>query len=100
MYNHRHLFRRIPQLGPIEVFVSAIRRVKAISAQILEERTKDAMAVAAGDSTLAGKKDILSLLVQSRMMDRTNGAGAGSKMIMSDEMMIEQVVRWLRCLSA
>lgn len=92
MYNHRHIFSKIPQLGPIEEFIDSIRRIKTISAKILEERTKDVIAIAATDSTLSGKKDILSLLVQSRMMDRTNGAGTGSKMIMSDEMMVEQVV--------
>lgn len=81
----------------METLVDSIRRIKTISASILEERTKDAMAVAATDSSLAGKKDILSLLVQSRMQDRTHGAGAGSKMIMSDEMMKEQVVCVMLC---
>jgi hypothetical protein len=97
MYNHRHLFKRIPQLAPIEVFVNSIRRIKAISAKIIEERTKDVMAIAAADSQLEGKKDILSLLVQSRMMDRTDGASAGSKAIMSDEMMIQHVVCYSLC---
>ncbi|KAI0818507.1 cytochrome P450 [Irpex lacteus] len=95
MYHHRWLLRYIPQLAPMETLVDSIRRIKIISAKILEERTKDAMAVAAADSYLAGKKDILSLLVQSRMQDRTHGAGAGSKMIMSDEMMKEQVLTFL-----
>jgi hypothetical protein len=92
MYNHRHIFKRIPQLAPIEVFIGSIRRIKAISARILEERTKDVTAISATDSLLPEKKDILSLLVQSRLMDQTDGAVNGSKMTMSDEMMIEHVV--------
>ncbi|KAI0688622.1 cytochrome P450 [Cytidiella melzeri] len=95
LYRHCWLLGKIPHLGPIEVLISSMRRIKAIAARILEERTKDAMAVGAADSLLAGKKDIMSLLVQSRMQDRRTGVGAGTKMIMSDEMMMEQVLTFL-----
>lgn len=95
LHPHRWIFKYIPQMAPMEIFVDAVKRIRALSAHILTERTKDAMAVSAGDSSLAGKKDIMSLLVQSRMQERRIGGhgDANSKMIMSDEMMTEQVVR-------
>jgi hypothetical protein len=92
MYNHRHLFKKIPQLAPIEVFISAIRRIKVISTKIIQEGAKDMMEIAPANSVLRGKRSILSLLVQSRMMDPTDGANAGSKTVMNEEMMIEHVV--------
>lgn len=95
LHPYRWIFKYIPQMAPMEIFVDAVKRIRAISTQILTERTKDALAVSAGDSSLAGKKDIMSLLVQSRMQERKIGGhgGANPKMIMSDEMMTEQVVR-------
>ncbi|KAI0093728.1 cytochrome P450 [Irpex rosettiformis] len=95
LYNHRWILKYLPQLAPMEILVDSIKRIRDISAQILAERTKDALAVGAADSSLAGKKDIMSLLVQSRMQDTTSGDGASSKMIMSDEMMMEQVLTFL-----
>ena len=71
--------------------VDSMHRIKRVSAQILDEKVADAAALAAGDSTLAGKKDVMSLLVQSRTQEKPSTGG--SKMVMSDSMMMEQVVR-------
>ena len=65
-----------------------MRRVKRISASILEEKIADATAILAGDSAISGKKDVMSLLVQARMQESDEGSGYR----MSDEMMMYQVV--------
>lgn len=61
-----------------------MRRIKAVSAEVLQEKVSDS-AVSASDT--ASKRDIMSLLVQARKREE----GQGYRM--SDEMMMEQVVR-------
>ena len=65
-----------------------MRRIKSVSASILAEKISEASAIVANDSTLEGKKDVMSLLVQSRIREFGHGSG-GYKM--SDSMMMEQV---------
>ena len=65
-----------------------MHRVKTFAASIVQERIQEARAVIASDSALPGKKDVMSLLVQARMREEDE---SGYKM--SDEDMVEQVVR-------
>ncbi|KAI0345150.1 cytochrome P450 [Trametopsis cervina] len=95
LYKHRSWLGLISYLKPMEVLVASMRRINTISSQILRERTMDAMAIAASDSTLAGKKDIMSLLVQARMREAAAAVGADAGMVMSDEMMMQQVLTFL-----
>ena len=71
------------------ILVASMRRIKNVSAGILAEKISEASAIVASDSTLEGKKDVMSLLVQSRIRDLGHGS-EGYKM--SDSMMMEQVV--------
>lgn len=88
LYNKRRWLEKCGPLAPTSVLINSMRRIKAVSASILAEAKADAAAVAASDSTLAGKKDIMSLLVQSRMREASEGPGYK----MTDAMMMEQVV--------
>ena len=90
MYRHRHWLGKVAFFQPLEVMVDSMHRIKQVSAQILDEKIADAAALA-GDSTLASKKDVMSLLVQSRTHEKASTGG--TKMVMSDSMMMEQVVR-------
>lgn len=86
-YNHRHLFRNLGPLAPMEILVDSMWRIRKVSAEILQEKIADSVAIAESDSTLAGKKDVMSLLVQARMREATD-----SRLTMTDDMMMEQVV--------
>ncbi|KAH8110546.1 cytochrome P450 [Phellopilus nigrolimitatus] len=73
MYNHRHWLEKWTLLQPAA------------------KKIAEAATVAASDSTLAGKKDVMSLLVQARMRETNEGPGYR----MSDGMMMEQVLTFL-----
>ncbi|KAI5117975.1 hypothetical protein M0805_004908 [Coniferiporia weirii] len=91
MYNHRHWLLRVPLLSTAHTLVTSMRRIKQVSASILEEKVAEAAAVSASDSILSGKKDVMSLLVQARVQEATDGSGFK----MSDSMMMEQVLTFL-----
>lgn len=88
LYNRRHWLEKCGPLAPTSILLNSMRRIKTVSASILAEAKADAAAVAASDSTLAGKKDVMSLLVQSRLREAIEGPGYR----MTDAMMMEQVV--------
>lgn len=87
LYNHRHWLRKWSHLEPLSIMVECMHRIERVSAQILADAKTHATAVASSDSTLKGKKDIMSLLVRARM-NETDGSGYK----MSDFMMMQQVV--------
>ena len=86
-YNHRHVFRRLGPLAPMETVLDTMRRIREVSAKILQKKIADTAAVTPSDSTLPNKKDVMSLLVQARTREPTD-----SGFTLTDDMMIEQVV--------
>ena len=92
LYKHRHWLGKNSFLAPAEVMINSMHRIKQVSAQMLQEKVTEAAAIASGDSSLAGKKDIMSLLVQARTQEKNSSGSGGAKMTMSDSMMMEQVV--------
>ncbi|EJD08216.1 cytochrome P450 [Fomitiporia mediterranea MF3/22] len=91
LYNHRHWMEKVPLFAPGATLIECMRRIKRVSAMILEDAKSHAAAVVASDSTLACKKDVMSLLVQARMREGSSGPGFS----MTDAMMMEQVLTFL-----
>jgi hypothetical protein len=84
-----------------EIAVDCMHRIKAVSAQILDQKLKEAEGLDSGDTST--KKDIMSLLVRARKAEEEArekekgkfgmGATAGPEPYkMSDKEMMDQVV--------
>ena len=67
-----------------------MHEIRRISREILAEKMSDAETTASSDTD--AKRDIMSLLVRARRAEK--GAYA-----LSDEALVNQMVRWLFCLS-
>lgn len=93
-YNHRHIFRWLGPLAPMETVLDTMRRIREISAKIVQQKIADTAAVAPSDCALPNKKDVMSLLVQARMREPTD-----SGFTLTDDMMIEQVVSYCASIS-
>ncbi|OCB91777.1 cytochrome P450 [Sanghuangporus baumii] len=90
LYNHRHWLRNWSHLKALSIMIECMHRIERVSSKILSDANAHATAVASSDSTLKGKKDVMSLLVQARMNESD---GSGYKM--SDSMMMQQVLTFL-----
>ncbi|KAL5512545.1 hypothetical protein ACEPAG_3198 [Sanghuangporus baumii] len=90
LYHHRHWLRNWIHLKPLSIMIECMHRIERVSSKILSDANSHATAVASNDSTLKGKKDVMSLLVQARMNESD---GSGYKM--SDSMMMQQVLTFL-----
>ncbi|KAL5531870.1 hypothetical protein ACEPAF_5433 [Sanghuangporus sanghuang] len=90
LYNHRHWLRNWSHLKALSITIECMHRIERVSSKILSDANAHATAVASSDSTLKGKKDVMSLLVQARMNESD---GSGYKM--SDSMMMQQVLTFL-----
>ncbi len=75
------------------IALDAMHRIKKISAEMLAEKTKD-NAVALSDTE--AKRDIMSLLVRARNADLAIKSGY----TMTDQQMMDQVVRPYYCLAS
>lgn len=90
LYRRRAWLARSSLFAPLETVLTSMRRIKCVSAKMLQEKVREARAIA-GDAEMKGKKDVMSLVVQARMRE-AKGTGEGGYR-MSDAMMMEQVVR-------
>lgn len=89
-YKYRNIFQWLGPLKPMATLLHAMRRIRNVSIEILQEKIADTAEIASSDRTLASKKDVMSLLVQARMREPTD---SGFKL--TDDMMTEQVVSLL-----
>ena len=82
---------------PLVTLMNAMRRIRAVSRDLLTQKINEALFVSVDDST--SKKDIMSLLVRARANgEKARGSGlesASSEYRMSNEEMMGQVVRLL-----
>ncbi len=89
-YRHRAFFSKIKFFAPLTMLVDSMHRIKRLSSERLQEKMRESLdsGMVEGDAELSGKKDIMSILVRAR----TREVGGGYRM--SDEAMMDQVVRW------
>ncbi|KAK7027335.1 hypothetical protein VNI00_015298 [Paramarasmius palmivorus] len=90
-YRFRNFFRISRFTADISTVLGAMHTIKRISRQMLDEKIRESLdsGIAAGDSELHGKKDIMSILVRARTSE-SEGAYK-----MSDKAMINQVLTFL-----
>ncbi|EPQ61077.1 cytochrome P450 [Gloeophyllum trabeum ATCC 11539] len=93
-YQHRHWFNRIPGLSPVSTMMTCMRQIRSICARLLDEKIAESLNV----HDIAGKKDIMSLLLNARASDR-NPLDSDDKSSggyhMDDRALIEQMLTFL-----
>lgn len=89
-YNTKKWWGKLPFMKPALTLVTCMRRIKQISAGMLQEKIVEAEAVGAND--FAAKRDIMSLLVRARQAEKGLVKGTYA---MSDQAMMDQVLTFL-----
>lgn len=98
----RWLINKIPFLRPMVILMGSMRRIRAVSGQLLSQKIAESAGISPEDS--ASKKDIMSLLVRARANEEKvkadsvlekDAANSMSDYRMSNEEMMEQVLTFL-----